>query len=169
VNGPWQRIFDTMDFVLRTPRTIAAVLMLAVVVSITLAVTVAAQHKGMCGDGDFRPPCAMFAVGLNIYGMVGVSAFTTRATLGTYAARRNPPVLLKTASILSVAAVAAFLLPLRMAGNRFAGAIVVMMFAPIVLTLLAGASFSVLLWLGEVTGGWIERRAGAPASLSHNG
>ncbi len=169
MSGPWQHIFDTMDFVLRAPRAIAAVVMLAVMVGITLAATIAAEHKGMCGDGDFRPPCAMFAVGLNIYGMIGVSAFTTLATLVTYAVRRRLPVLLKTASVLSVAAIGAFVLPLRAAGNKFAGAIVVMMFAPIVLTLLAGASFCVLLWLGEVTGGWIERRAGAPARLSHNG
>jgi hypothetical protein len=161
--------FDTTKFVLRAPRTIATVVMLAVMVGITLAATVAAAHRGMCGDGDFRPPCAMFAVALNIYGIIGVSAFTTLATLVTYAVRRHPPVLLKTASVLSVAAVGAFVLPVWVAGNKFAGAIVVMMVAPIVLTLLAGASFCVLLWLGKVTGGWIERRAGASAGLSHNG
>src|SRR5579871_4944241 len=103
----------------------------------------------------------MFAVGLNIYGMIGVSALTILATLVTYAVRRRPPVLLKAASVLSVAAAGALILPLRMAGNKFAGAMVVLMVAPIVLTLLAGASFCVLLWLGKVTGGWIERRAGA--------
>ena len=162
-------VFDTMEFLLSAPRTIAAVAMLAVMVGITLAATVAGAHRGMCGDGDFRPPCAMFAVGLNIYGMIGVSALTTLATLVTYAVRRHPPVLLKTASVLSVAAVGAFVLPVRVAGNKFAGATVVMMVTPIVLTLLAGASFCVLLWLGKVTGGWIERRAGASAGLSQNG
>jgi hypothetical protein len=155
-----------MDFVLRAPRTIAAVGMLAVMVGITLAATVAAEHRGMCGDGNFRPPCAMFAVGLSIYGMIGVSAVMTLATLVTYAVRRRPPPLLKTASVLSVAAVAAFGLPVLGAGNKLAGAVVVMMVAPIVLTLLAGSSFYVLLWFGKVTGGWIERRAGAPAGVS---
>ena len=110
----------------------------------------------------------MFAVGVNIYGMIGVLAVTTLATLVMYALRRRPPVLLKTASILSGAAVGALIVPVRAAGNKLGGAIVVMMAAPIVLALLGIASFCVLLWLGKVTGGWIERR-GAPAGLSHNG
>lgn len=146
----------------------AAIAMLAVIAGVTLATTVNAEYRGMCGDGDFRPPCAMFAVALNIYGMIGVSAVTTLATVITYAFRRRPPVLLRTASILGVAAVAAFFVPVRAAGNKLEGAIVVMTVAPIALTLLGVASFCVLLWLGKVTAGWIERR-GAPAGLSHNG
>lgn len=71
--------------VLRAPRTIAMVAMLAFIVGITLAITVTAGHRGMCGDGDLRPSCAMFAVALNIYGMIGVLAVTTLATLVTYA------------------------------------------------------------------------------------
>lgn len=151
-----------MNYLLRAPRTIATVALLAVMLGITLAATVAAGQRGMCGDGDFRPPCAMFAVGLNIYGMIGVSAIATLATLVIYALRRRPPALLTTASILSVAAVGVFVLPMGVAGNKLAGAIVVMMIAPIVLTLLAAASLCVLFWLGEVAGGWAERRAGAP-------
>jgi hypothetical protein len=152
---------------LRAPRMIAAIAMLAVIVGVTLATTVTAEHRGMCGDGDFRPPCAMFAVGLNIYGMIGVLAVATLATLVTYAFRRRPPVLLKTASILTIGAAGAFIVPVRAAGNKLEGAVVVMMVAPIFLTLVGLASFCVLLWLGEVTGGWIARR-GAPARLRPN-
>ena len=161
-------VFDTMEFVLRAPRTLAIAAMLAVMVSVTLAATVTGAHRGMCGDGDVLPSCAMFAVGLSIYGMIGLSALTTLATLVTYAVRRHPPALLKTASVLSVAAVVALVLPVRVAGNKFAGAIVVMMFAPIVLTLLAGATLCVLLWLGKVAGVRKDRRAGASAGLSQN-
>jgi hypothetical protein len=74
----------------------------------------------------------MFAVGLNIYGMIGLSAAAALATVAAYVVRRRPPVLLKTASMLSVAAVGAFVLPVRAAGNKLAGAIVVMIVAPIV-------------------------------------
>lgn len=138
---------------LKAQRTIAVMAMLAVIIGITLALTFTAEQKGMCGDGDLRPPCPMFAVGLNIYGMIGVLAVTTLATLVTYAVRRRPPVLLKTASILSGAAVGAFLVPVWAAGNKLAGAIVVMMVAPIVLTLLVVASLCVLLWFGNLTSG----------------
>ena len=149
-----------MDSVLRA-RMIAAVAMLTVMVGITLTATAAAEHRGICGVGDFRPSCAMFAVGLNIYGMIAVSAIATLATLVTYAFRRRPPVLVRTASILSLAGVGAFVVPVREAGNKLAGAIVVLMVAPVVLTLLGAASLCVLLWLAKVAGGWIERRAGA--------
>src|ERR1700735_5695473 len=82
-----------MGLVLTAPRTIATAATLAVIVGITLASTAVAEHRGMCGPGDFPPSCAMFAVGLNIFGMIAVSAVTTLATLVTYALRRRPPVL----------------------------------------------------------------------------
>jgi hypothetical protein len=142
--------------------------MFAIVVGITSAATVSAEHRGMCGDGDLRPSCLMFAFALNVYGMIGLLAVTTLATIVTYVVRRRPPVLLKVASILSGIAVTAFVLPVWLVGNKLAGAILVMTVAPVVLILLGAASFCVLIWLGKVTGGWIERRAAAPAGLFHN-
>ncbi len=161
-------LFATIKYVLKYPRAFAVVLMLVIVVGITLAATVSAEHHGMCGDGDFRPSCVMFAFGLHIYGMIGLLAVTTLATVVTYVVRRRPPVLLKVASILSGTAVAALVLPVWFPGNKLGGSIVVMMLAPFLLILLGGASCCVLLWLCNVTGGWIERRAAVPAGLSHN-
>jgi len=152
--------------VLRSARVFAVASILVVIVGITLAITLAAKHRGMCGEGDLRPPCMMFAAGLNIYAMIGVSAVTTLATLVTYVVRRRPPVLLRAASILSIAAVGAFVLPIRAAGNKLAGAIVEMMIAPLTVVLLGGACLCVLLWLGRVTGRWIERHADARANSS---
>jgi hypothetical protein len=119
-----------MEYVSKSPRVFALFLMLVLIVGITFATTVAAAHRGMCGDGDIRPSCVMFAFGLNIYGMIGLSGVTTLATLVIYVARRRPPVPFKVASILTGAALAAFVLPMWAAGNKLAGAIVVMMVAP---------------------------------------
>lgn len=142
---------------------------LAVIFGITLVATASAARKGMCGDGDFRPSCGMFAIGLNIYAMTAVSAIATLTTLAAYVIRRRPPVLLKAASIFSIVAVLAAVLPVWAAGNKLAGAIVLMITAPFILALLGGASFCVLLWLGKTIGGYIERRASRLADLPHAG
>ncbi len=152
----------TINSVWRSERIFAIIvfsMILTVFIGTTLTVTVAAKHRGTCGGGDLRPPCGMFAVGLNIYGMIGVTAVSTLATLVTYAARRRPPVLLKTASILSVAAVGVLLLPVLATGNKLGGAFVVILIGPFAAGLLGCAFMCVLIWLSRVTGGWMARRA----------
>lgn len=150
-----------MNGVLKFSRAFAALSLLAIVVGISSAAAVVAGHRGMCGDGDFRPSCAMFAAALDIYGMIGLLAVTALATVVTFAVRRRPPALLKRASLLSGAALAVFLLSVRAAGNKLAGAIVVIAIAPVVLTLLGAASLCVLIWLLNMIEGRIERRAAA--------
>lgn len=158
--------FANMECVLRSARAFMIALILVVIVGITLAVTLAAGRRGMCGDGNHRPPCMMFAAALNVYAMIGVSAVTTLATLVTYVVRRRPPALLQRASILTIAAVGAFVLPVLAAGNKLAGALVLILISPLTVTLFAGASLCVLLWFGAVTGSWIERRADDHAGSS---
>jgi hypothetical protein len=114
-----------MEYVLRSARGFVIASILAVIVGITLAVTLAAQRRGMCGDGNFRPPCVMFAFGLNIYAMIGVSAITTLATLITYVVRRRPPVLLRRASILTIATAGALVLAVLAPKNTLAGILLV--------------------------------------------
>jgi hypothetical protein len=140
--------------------------MLAVLAVCTTGVTLIAQKRGACGAGDLRPTCAMYAAGLNVYAMIAVLAVTVVATVAMYARRKRPPVQFQAASILSVAAACAYVLPVRAAGNKQAGAIVVTLMAPVVFTLLAFASFCVFYWLVRVASEWIEGRAGAGAGLS---
>lgn len=154
--------FSSKKCALKYMQAFAVFLILALIAGVTLDVTVAAEHRGMCGGGESRPSCAMFAFGLNIYGMIGLSAAATLTTVVTYAVRRRPPVLLKVASLLSGAAIGALVLLVWAAGNRLAGAMVIMIVAPLVVSLLGGASLCVLLWLAKAAGGWIERRVGSP-------
>jgi hypothetical protein len=160
-------LFVTMSM-LRSARPSAVVIsvLIAVMLGITLVATVGAAREGMCGDGDFRPPCAWFAVALNVYAIIGASALATMATVVIYIVRRRPPALLKAASILSVTSVSAFVLPVRAVGNKFAGAIAIIMVAPFILMLLAASSRCVLSWLGKVTSEWMQRRRVSAADLS---
>jgi hypothetical protein len=114
-------------------------------------IAAAASFRGMCGDGDFRPSCGMFAFGVALYGVLAIGAVTTIVTVVAIVLRRGFPQLLKVSSILYTLALAWFVLPVRAAGNKFAGAIVVMMAAPFSLLLLAAASACFVRWIGHAT------------------
>jgi hypothetical protein len=117
---------------------------------IVVVMTTAASYKGMCGDGDLRPPCGGFAFGVALYGALAIGGITTLVVLVGVAFKRRVPPLLKTSATLYASALLSFILPLRGAGNKLAGAIVVMMVLPISLVLLAAASICIVLWAGRV-------------------
>lgn len=124
---------------------ICCVVYLGIVVLIATAVS----YKGMCGDGDLRPPCGMFAFGVALYGALAIGAILTLVVLmGTFLKRRVSP-LLKTSAILYASALLSFVLPVRAAGNKLAGAIVVMMVLPISVVLLAAALMCLAVWAGR--------------------
>jgi len=124
----------------------------AVYLGIVVLIAAAASSKGMCGDGDFRPPCSMFAFGVALYGALAVGAVMTLLVLVGIVIRRRVSPLLKTSAILYASAVLSFVLPVRAAGNKFAGAIVVMMALPISLVLLSAALICIVLWAGRAWG-----------------
>ncbi len=138
---------------------ITSSVMLTLFIGSTLIVTVAAKHSGMCGNGDFRPPCGMFAVGICIYAMIAVTLVSTLVTLFTYAARRRPPVLLKWAAIFTLVGTCVFWLPIMAAGNKLAGAFVVIIVGPFAAVLLGCACFCIVAWVSRVTSAWLIRRA----------
>lgn len=127
-------------------------------------IAAAASFRGMCGDGDFRPPCGMFAFGVALYGVLAIGAVTTLVTMAAVLLRRGFPPLLKVSSILYALTLTSFALPVRAAGNKFAGAIVVMMVAPISLLLLAAASVCFVLWIGHAALGRGELRSASADS-----
>ena len=102
-----------------------------VYLGIVVLVAIAASSKGMCGDGDFRPPCSMFAFGVALYSALAIGAMITFVVLIRMVIRRRVSPLLKASAILYASALASFILPVRAAGNKLGGAIVVMMALPI--------------------------------------
>jgi hypothetical protein len=120
-----------------------------VYLGIVVLIATAASSKGMCGDGDFRPPCSMFAFGVALYGGLAIGAMMTLVVLVGIVIRRRVSPLLKTSAILYASALLSFVLPVRAAGNKFAGAIVVMMALPISLVLLSAALICIVLWAGR--------------------
>lgn len=106
-----------------------------------------ASSKGMCGDGDFRlPPCDMFAFGVALYGGLAIGAVITLVVLAGVVIRRRVSPLLKTSAILYASALLSFVLPVRAAGTKFAGAFVVMMILPFSVMLLSAASICTVVW-----------------------
>ena len=135
----------------------------AVYLAIAILIAAVASSKGMCGDGYFRAPCSMFASGMAMYGALGIGATTTLVVLvGTVLGRRVSP-LLKTSAILYGRALLSLLLPVRAAGNKLAGAIVVMAVLPISLGLLVSSSICVLLWAGHA---WAQISGDTMASVA---
>jgi hypothetical protein len=133
-------------------RRSAPVLSLAVSLAflvLTVVATIAASSRGNCGDGHYRPPCSMFALGIVIYGLVAVGAVATLITLVALILRQRVPPLLKASSVLYVAALLSLAVPVLAAGNKLAGAIVVLGVFPLSLGLLAAASVCLILWLGQ--------------------
>ena len=107
---------------------------------LAVVITAAASFRGMCGDGDFRlPPCAGFAFGIALYGALALGAVTTVISFVAFILRRRFPRLLNVSSILFVLALAFFVIPVTAAGNKLAGAIVVLMVFPFSLLLLSTA------------------------------
>jgi hypothetical protein len=133
-------------------------------------ITSVASSRGMCGDGDLRPPCAMFFVAIAIYGIAGIGTVSTLGTLVAVALRRRVPQLLKASSVLNVTAVLVLVLPVLAAGNNLAGAIVVMLTLPLTILLLAAAWVCFVIWLGRsmIRGRRDEAKSAveAPANLS---
>jgi hypothetical protein len=139
-SAPWQSL-------------ICCVIYLGIVVLIATA----ASSKEMCGDGDFRlPPCDMFAFGVALYGALAIGAVITLVVLAGVVIRRRVSPLLKTSAILYASALLSFVLPVRAAGNKFAGAIVVMMVLPFSVVLLSAASICTALWAGRA---WAQSAA----------
>ena len=117
---------------------------------LAVLITTAASFRGMCGDGDFRrPPCAGFAFGIALYGALALGAVTTGISFGALILRRRFPRLLNLSSILYVLALAFIVIPVTAAGNKFAGAIVVLIVFPFSLLLLSAALICFLLWIGH--------------------
>src|SRR5437016_4929626 len=117
----------------------------------------------MCGDGDLRPPCGMFAFGVALYGALAIGAMITLIVLVRIVLKRRVSPLLKTSAILYASALLSFVLPVRAAGNKLAGAIVVMMILPISLVLLAAAFMCLVLWAGRA---WAQSSEDAMVSAS---
>ena len=122
-----------------------------------IALTGAASGNSMCGDGDYIPPCGWFALGLIIYSMLGILGLTIFGSLLAAVLRRRVPILLKSSCLLTIVAVCALILPVRAAGNKFAGAIVVISVFPSVLLLITAASVCVVVWLGKLASNTIGR------------
>jgi hypothetical protein len=106
----------------------------------------------------------MFAFGVALYGALAIGAMTTLVVLARIVIRRRVSLLLKTSAILYASALLSFVLPVRAAGNKFAGAIVVMMALPISLVLLSAALICVVLWAGR---GWAQSSVDTMLSGSH--
>jgi hypothetical protein len=100
--------------------------------AIVILITTVAFSKGLCGDGDSRPPCGGFAFDVSLYGALGIGAIVTVMVLVGIVLRRHVSALLKTSAIVYATSLLSFVLPLRAAGNKLAGAIVVMMVLPII-------------------------------------
>ena len=137
-----------------------------VYLGIVVLIATAVSSKGMCGDGDFWPPCSMFAFGVALYSALAIGAVMTLLVLVGIVVRRRISPLLKTSAILYASALLSFVLPVRAAGNKFAGAIVVMMALPISLVLLSAALICIVLWAGRA---WVQRSgdtmlSGSPTS-----
>lgn len=107
--------------------------------AIVALVANAASSKGMCGPGNFRPPCGGFAFGVALYGAIAICTLTMLMTLGRVILRRRVSLLLRSSAILYAGALLSFVLPLRGAGNKLEGAIIVLMVFPISVTLLTAA------------------------------
>ena len=66
---------------------------------IVVLIATAASSKGMCGDGDFRPPCGGFAFGVALYGALAIGATLTLLVLIGIVLRRRVSRLLKTSGL----------------------------------------------------------------------
>lgn len=110
-----------------------------------------ASLRGECGNGDLQPSCAMFTFGVALYGALAIGAITALVTLVGFVLRRSIPGLLKIGSLLYALALLSFVLPVRAAGNKLGGAIVVIAFFPLSLLLLVAASSCFVMWVGQIT------------------
>ena len=119
-----------------------------VYLGLVVLIATAASSKGMCGDGDSRPPCGMFTFGVALYGSLAIGAMITFGVLVGIVMRRRLSRLLRTSAILYASALLSLVLPVRAVGNKLAGAMVVMM-VPISLLLLSGALICIVLWAGR--------------------
>lgn len=80
---------------------------------------------------------------------MAVDALSTLATLAYLLLRRRPPRLLSISSVLFLAAISSLLLPLLAAGNKLAGAVVVMAVLPLTALLTLAASICSLVCLSQ--------------------
>jgi hypothetical protein len=99
----------------------------------------------------------MFAFGVALYGTLAVGAVIALVVLVGIVLKRPVSSLLRTSAILYASALLSFLVPVLTAGNKLAGAIVVMAVLPISLTLLAAAGMCVVLWAGRAWARGSER------------
>jgi hypothetical protein len=95
----------------------------------------------------------MFAIGINLYSLIAVDAVTAFSTLFVLLRRRKPPTLLMGSSVLFAGAVLSLFLPVRAAGDKLGGAVVVMFFFPTATLLVLAASVCSLAWVTQ----WITR------------
>lgn len=141
-----------------------------VYLAIVALIATAASSKGMCGDGDFRPSCGMFAFGVALYGALAIGAISTITVLVGIVVRRRVSLLLKSSAILYVSALLSLVLPVwAAAGSKLAGAIVVMAVLPVSLVLLSAALICIVLWAGRAWArGSSDAIVGVPQASSNN-
>ncbi len=133
---------------------------------IVVLITTAASLKGICGDGDFRPPCGGFAFGVALDGALAIGAIFSLVVLIRIVLRRRVPRLLKASAILYASALLLLVLPVWAAGNKLGGAIVIMMVLPISILLLAAALICLALWAGRALAQRTGDIVGNPGTLS---
>jgi hypothetical protein len=137
-----------MAFVRRSGRVFSAAIPVICIAFVAVVAKVAAS-EGACGNGDLRPSCGMFAMAIALYTAVAIGGLTTLATVALALLRRKPPRLLIISSVLLAAAISSLWLPVWAAGNKLAGAVVVMLVFPLSALLALAASICSVVWLSH--------------------